>query len=154
MYYRIVLAYDGSLGGRQALREGANIAIKFQAATHLLAVMKPAFGAQIGHGFDTGHMADTELNHFESTLEEGVAMLKEWGLDAAGHLVRGDPVTEIARFATEEEADLVVVGHGAHSSLSRWWRTPTSQSLLERLECSLLIAMHGEATDEVVSDKS
>ncbi|HET7570554.1 MAG TPA: universal stress protein [Gammaproteobacteria bacterium] len=149
MYYRIVLAYDGSLGGRRALREGANIAIKFHAVTHLLAVMKPAFGTQIGHGFDIGHIADTELNHFQTTLDEGVAMLKDWGLDATGHLVRGDPVNEIARLATEVGADLVVVGHGGHAALSRWWRTPLSASLLDRLDCSLLIAMHGEAADEV-----
>jgi nucleotide-binding universal stress UspA family protein len=149
MYYRIVLAYDGSLGGRRALREGANVAIKFNAATHLLAVMKPAFGAQIGHGFDSGHVVDTELNRFQGTLDEGVGLLKEWGLEATGHLVRGDPVGEISRLADEMEADLVVVGHGGHGPLSRWWRTPLSTSLLDRLNCSLLIAMHGPAVDEV-----
>ncbi|HET6726164.1 MAG TPA: universal stress protein [Gammaproteobacteria bacterium] len=150
MYKTILLAYDGSLGGRRALREGANVAIKFNAATHLLAVMRPAFGAQIGHGFDTGHMTDTELKHYQSTLDEGVEMLKGWGLDAEGHLVRGDPVGEISRLAGEVAADLVVVGHGTHGALARWWRTPLSASLLDRLNCSLLIAMHGEATDEII----
>jgi nucleotide-binding universal stress UspA family protein len=142
MYKSILLAYDGSLGGRRALREGANVAIKFEAKAHLLAVMRPAFGAQIGHGFDTGHMADAELKHYQDTLDEGVAMLEGWGLDATGHLVRGDPVAEISRMAAEVNADLVVVGPGSHGTLARWWRTPLSASLLDRLNCSLLIAMH------------
>ncbi|HET7674478.1 MAG TPA: universal stress protein [Gammaproteobacteria bacterium] len=145
MYHTIVLAYDGSLGGRRALREGAEVAIKFGSATHLLAVMKPAFGTQIGHGFDIGHMTDTELKHYSDTLDEGVAMLKGWGLEATGHLVRGDPVAEISRLAAEVAADLVVVGHGSHGALARWWRTPLSASLLDKLECSLLIAMREPA---------
>lgn len=151
MYYTILLAYDGSLGGRRALREGAKVAIKFNSATHLLAVMKPAFGAQIGHGFDTGHMTDTELKHHKDTLDKGVAMLKGWGLEATGHLVRGDPIEEISRLAGEVEADLVVVGHGMHGPLARWWRTPISASLLDKLDCSLLIAMHGPAEEGMQS---
>lgn len=148
MYHTILLAYDGTLGGRRALREGADTAIKFGADTHLLAVVKPAFGAQIGHGFDTGHMTDTELKHFETTLDEGVVKLKGWGLEATGHLVRGDPVTEISRLAAEVDADLVVVGHGSHGPLARWWHTPLCASLLDKLECSLLIAMRGPAEVE------
>ncbi|HET7371251.1 MAG TPA: universal stress protein [Gammaproteobacteria bacterium] len=148
MYHNILLAYDGSLGGRRALREGAKVAIRFEATAHLLAVMRPAFGAQIGHGFDTGHMADTELKHYQNTLDEGVAILEGWGLNVKGHLVRGDPVGEISRVAEEVDADLVVVGHGSHGALARWWRTPLSASLLDRLNCSLLIAMHRPAEDD------
>lgn len=147
MYNTILLAYDGTLHGRRALREGANVAIKFGATAHLLAVMKPAFGTSIGHAFDTGSIIDTELKHFQTTLDEGVAMLKGWGLTASGHLVRGDPVEEIYRLAVDVAADLVVVGHGSHSALSRWWRTPLSASLLDRLDCSLLIAMHKPPED-------
>lgn len=153
MYRTILLAYDGSLSGRRALREGANLAIKFEAQAHLLAVMKPAFGAQIGHGFDTGHMMNAELKAFEETLEEGVALLKEWGLNANGHLVRGDPVGEISRLAEEVESDLVIVGHDRSGTLSRWWHTPLSTSLLDKLDCSLLIATHGEAVDQVATNE-
>lgn len=153
MYHNILLAYDGSLAGRRALREGANVAIRFDATTHLLAVMKPAFGAQIGHGFDTGNMVDEEVRHFQSTLNEGVALLKEWGLHAQGNLVRGDPVVEISRLAADVNADLVVVGHDVKGPLSRWWRTSISASLLDKVPCSLLIGMHGPATDEVVETR-
>ena len=43
-YHNIVLAYDGSLDGRKALLEGAEIAKCFKAKTHLLAVIKPGLG--------------------------------------------------------------------------------------------------------------
>lgn len=117
MYRTILLAYEGSLAGRRALREGANIAIKFGAATHLLAVMKPSLTANMGHDFDGGHLVDEELKYFRDTLSEGVDLLKEWGLDAEGHLVWGDPATEISRTSREVAADLVVVGHDPQGRL-------------------------------------
>lgn len=151
MYHRILLAYDGTLAGRRALREGANVAIKFDATTYLLAVMKRAAGAQIGYNYDTGALVEEEVTHYQATLDEGVALLKEWQLDAEGTMVRGDPVNEISRFADEIDADLVVVGHDYKGSSARWWHTSLSASLLDKLPCSLLIGMHGPATDEVIN---
>lgn len=141
LYDNIVLAYDGSLEGRRALREGAELAAQFKAHTHLLAVIKHSTGMAIGQGFEARGLAVAEASHYQQTLDKGVAILKGFGLQASGYLVEGDPVEEIVKLAHAVNANLVVVGHRARGRLARWWRTPVSMSLLDKLQCSLLIGM-------------
>ncbi|MGB9430349.1 MAG: universal stress protein [Gammaproteobacteria bacterium] len=147
LYENIVLAYDGSLEGRRALREGAELAAQFKARTHLLAVIKHSAGMAIGQGFEARGLAAAEVSHFQKTLDEGVSILKSFGLEASGHLTEGDPVAEIVKLAVSVKADLVVVGHRERGALARWWRTPVSMSLLDKLNCSLLIGMQDRGTD-------
>lgn len=139
LYSNIVLAYDGSLDGRRALREGAEVAVKFKARTHLLAVIKQSAGTAIGQGFDPRALPVNEEDDFQEILTEGVEILKSYGLDASGHLAHGDPPDEIVKLVNQTNADLVVVGHRERSALARWWRTPVSMSLLDKLNCSVLI---------------
>ena len=141
LYDNIVLAYDGSLDGRRALREGAELAAQFKARTHLLAVVKHSAGMAIGQGFEARGLVAAEVSHFQQTLDEGVAILKGFGLEASGLLVQGDPVDEIVKLAKSVNADLVVVGHRERGALARWWRTPVSMSLLDKVKCSVLIGM-------------
>ena len=48
MYQRILLAYDGSIEGRTALREGALLARRFNAQVFVLSVIREAGGHQAG----------------------------------------------------------------------------------------------------------
>lgn len=139
LYTDIVLAYDGSLDGRRALREGAELAVQFKAKVHLLAVIKQTASAAISQGYDPRAFPADEEGYFQQILDEGVQILKEFGLLATGHLAHGDPVEEIVKLVNETNADLVVVGHRERGAMSRWWRTPVSMSLLDKLNCSVLI---------------
>ena len=141
LYTNIVLAYDGTLEGRRALREGAELAAQFKARAHLLAVIKHSAGMAIGQGFEGRGLAAAEVTHYQKTLNDGVGILKDFGLEASGHLVQGDPVQEIVRLAEATQAELVVVGHRDRGALARWWRTPVSMSLIDKLHCSVLIGM-------------
>jgi nucleotide-binding universal stress UspA family protein len=143
-YANIVLAYDGSLEGRRALREGAELAAQFKARAHLLAVIKHSAGMAIGQGFEARGIPAAEVSHFQKTLDEGVGILKSFGLEATGYLTEGDPVDEIVKLAASVTADLVVVGHRERGALARWWRTPVSMSLLDKLKCSVLIGMQDQ----------
>lgn len=148
-YTNIVLAYDGSLDGRRALREGAEVAMQFKARTHLLAVIKQGAGAVIGQGYDPRALPSDDETHFQGILDEGVEILKSFGLDAGGYLMHGDPVDEIVRLVNDTNADLVVVGHRERNALARWWRTPVSMSLLDKLNCSVLIGRKNLSMDQV-----
>lgn len=138
-YKTIVLAYDGTAEGRRALLEGAELAKRCHADTHLLAVIADSAGDAIAQGVGAEPMQRTVF--FHTTLEDGVKFFKSLGLEAKGHVVHGEPVEEIVKLAEEVHADLVVVGHRERGPLARWWRTPTSMSLLDKLSCSLLIGM-------------
>lgn len=139
-YRNIVLAYDGSLEGRRALLEGAEIAKCFKARAHLLAVIKTNLGNAMAQGLAPAEPGEQTV-YYQGTLNDGVKFLKSQGLEAEGHAVHGEPVEEIVKLAKEVAADLVVVGHRERGALARWWSTPTSMSLLDRLDCSLLIGM-------------
>jgi len=141
VYSRILMAYDGSESCRQALAQGACIAMQNAAEVHLLAVVRipVAFGF-VEAGYPE-HYLDEEMVRVDGILAEGVALLQSQGLTARGHRRTGEPVLEISRMAAELEVDLVVVGHRPRSRLARWWHGSVGTTLLEELSCSILVAM-------------
>jgi nucleotide-binding universal stress UspA family protein len=129
LYKRIVLAYDGSLEGRNALREGVLLGQRSKAELFLFAVA-PAVsiaGAEV-------------LDAYDEILRDGIAKAKELGVTLSGHMAYGDPVAEISAFAKKVGADLVVVSHRRKSLLERWWTGSDQGYLSDRLDCSLLIS--------------
>jgi nucleotide-binding universal stress UspA family protein len=147
MYSRILLAYDGSLEGRAALREGALMALKFQAQVFLLSVITPSAGIEVAESTYPGPVGRRH-EHFQTVLDDGVARLKGLGLTVDAELVSGDPARYIGACARRIGADLVVVGHRRKTLLERWWSGPSGAYLSDLLSCSLLIsrnAMREEA---------
>jgi nucleotide-binding universal stress UspA family protein len=144
MYRRILLAYDGTLEGRAALREGALLARRCGAEVFLLAVVSTDATATAMGGTSAAIMQD----HSE-IFEEGLARAKEFGLKADGKLVSGDPVYEIRTYAEELPVDLVVVGLRKKTLLERWWSGPTHAFLSDSLQCSLLISRNLISDEEL-----
>lgn len=143
MYRKVLLAYDGSLAGRSALFECADINHLLKAEIHLLAVAPLMTGLYLTEGFLPDTLQEEENRRFRDVLDEGLRLLAERGVKAEGHLVTGEPVDEICRLATELHCDLIVVGHEHHAFfLSRWWKGSIGASLIERAPCSVLIAIN------------
>ncbi|RJS94307.1 universal stress protein [Salinisphaera sp. Q1T1-3] len=136
----ILLAYDGSEEGRVALRRSLPLLHAGEVTTHLLAVVPLTGAVAAAEGFYTESMYQSERERVERILAEGVAMLEAQGVAAEGVIRVGEPAHQIAKFAAEHAIDLVVVGHSKRGVLSRWWQGSVGASLLDRLDCSLLIA--------------
>src|SRR5699024_5301278 len=96
-----------------------------------------------------------ERERVEAVLEEGIAILDREGVDAQGYLRAGEPSHQIARLAQDLEVDLVVVGHQRRGVLARWWQGSVGASLLDRLDCSMLVAQAAsdDSADEVASEE-
>jgi nucleotide-binding universal stress UspA family protein len=139
LYKKVLLAYDGTVDGRRALREGALLAKTCGAQVYLLSVISGTGGLQIAESVVSGPMARC-ADDYRAILQEGVDGLTQLGFDPVAKLVRGEPVREIAAFARKIGADLVVVGHRKQSLLSRWWSGTTGAYLVDQLACSVLIA--------------
>ena len=112
MYNRILLAYDGSVEGRTALREGALLAKQCGAEIFLLSVLADSGTLLLSEVALAGASVQMEES-FKEILNEGVARLKNLGFDPVAKLVRGQPAEEIGNFAKEARADLIVVGPAA-----------------------------------------
>lgn len=136
----ILLAYDGSEQGRIALRRSLPLLGAGEVRTHLLAVVPLTGAVAAAEGFYTESMYESERERVENILAEGVEMLKAKGIDAQGYVRVGEPAHQVAKLASELAVDLVIVGHQRRGVLARWWQGSVGASLLDRLDCSLLIA--------------
>lgn len=139
-YRRILLCYNGTREGRCALRLGAELARQLGAETHLLAVVDDAAWAR---GLDAipAVALDFEEMSAKEVLREGVNKLSQLGVTASSHFAIGNPMDQIPRFAEELNIDLIVVGHHRSGLLSRWWTGQDDGRLLDRVSCSVLVAM-------------
>jgi nucleotide-binding universal stress UspA family protein len=147
MYKRILLAYDGSVEGLTALREGALLARQCGAEVFLLAVLVDPGALLLPEVALAGASVRME-DDFMEILDEGVGRLRKLGFEPTAKLVRGQPAEEIGNFARQIEADLIVVGHRRQSAFDRWWSGPKGAYLMDYTHCSLLVARN------VVSDET
>lgn len=143
MYKRILLGYDGSEAGQQALLDSREIAQWSQAELTLLAVMPlpiSAIGPEGGIYDET--LEEEERRRFQEILDAGVRKLQGAGLNVRGEVVKGDPVYELANAASRLSADLIVVGHKHREGwAARWWRGSVSKPLIEHAPCSVLVVI-------------
>ncbi|MEO7160538.1 MAG: universal stress protein [Polaromonas sp.] len=143
MYKRILLAYDGSEPGQQALLDCHEIAQWSHSELVLIAVMPlplVALGPEGGVYDET--LQDGEKNRYQTILDTGIRKLAEAGLTVRGEVVTGDAVSEIADCARRIGADLIVVGHKHLDGwAARWWRGSVSRALIEHAPCSVLVVI-------------
>ncbi|MGH8302770.1 MAG: universal stress protein, partial [Steroidobacteraceae bacterium] len=135
---RMLLAYDGSIEGRTALREGALLARRHGAQVFVLSVIREVAGTKLGEGVGGGGVAQQRVE-YERVLQEGMARLAALDFQPSGKLVIGEPAREIAAYAEQVKADLVVVGHRRQSAIGRWWSGPSGAYLSDHVRCSLLV---------------
>ena len=145
MYKKVLLAYDGSIEGRRALREGAKLAQLCRAEVFLLAVVELSSIAipDAGLIFPT----DEQTATYEAILAEGVERLEALGFSPTSRLETGNPGQKIAEVAEEIGAHLVVVGHRPQGPLARWFGSVGSY-LVKRLRCSVLVGQTEISDDE------
>jgi len=142
VYKKIMMAYDGTAEGRNALVECADIAAFANAETHLLAVASMPSTMFLTEGFVPEELIETEKKRMQGVLDDGVANLRGRGFTPIPHLAVGEPVEEIGRAAKDLGVDLIVVGHKQESRwAARWWKGSVSASLVDYVPCSLLIVI-------------
>ena len=123
MYKRILLAYDGSVEGRTALREGALLARQCGAEVFLLSVLVDTGTFLLPEAGLAGAFVHME-DDFTDILNEGVARLRKLGFDPTAKLVRGQPAEEIGNVARQIGADLIVAGIADRARLTAGGRAP------------------------------
>src|SRR6185312_16256539 len=101
-------------------------------------VIREAAGTKLGEGVGGGGIAQ-QREEYERVLQEGMARLAALGFQAWGKLAIGEPAREIAAYAEQVKADLVVVGHRRQSAIGRWWSGASGAYLSDHIRCSLLV---------------
>jgi nucleotide-binding universal stress UspA family protein len=143
MYGKVLLCYDGTREGRRALRQGADVVICMKAEAYLLAISQSLVTQAIPEGV-TPELVNSDNERADALLAEGVRWLQDRGVKAEGTLEYGNAVECIARIARQIGADLIVLGHRNRGRLAKWWSQSDEETLLERVSCSILVAMAPE----------
>lgn len=143
MYKRIVLAYDGSEAGQQALLDCQEIGQWSQAQLFLVAVMPTPLPLVGNEGISySAEVEAAETERYRAVLDSGVERLRGCGLEVQGELAVGSSVDEIIKVAKRVKAELIIVGHKHLDSWAqRWWRGSVSKTLIELSPCSVLVAI-------------
>jgi nucleotide-binding universal stress UspA family protein len=140
VFRKVLLCYDGTAEGRRALRQGADVVMCMKSEAYLLAISQSAVSGAIPEAV-TPMLCEGEERRAQTLLDEGVQWLRDRGITAHGSLEFGNAVDRISETAEDIGADLIIVGHKARGTLARWWSESDEATLLERVSCSILVAM-------------
>jgi nucleotide-binding universal stress UspA family protein len=144
MYQRILLAYDGSPDGREALAQARSLASMCGATVHLLAIIDPSENMLIVEGMS--FIPDNQRFAAQAMLDAGVRRLESGGCSATNDVRYGNPAEQIVLSAREMKADLIIVGHRDQGALARWLNGSVGASILHHPPCSMLVAVKCEQT--------
>jgi nucleotide-binding universal stress UspA family protein len=149
MYQKILVAYDGSPDGREALAQAGNLASKSGATVRLLAIIDPSENMLAAEGMSV--VPDNQRFVVQSVLDAGVRRLQSIGCAATNDVKFGNPSEQIVLSAREMNADLIVVGHRDQGTLARWLNGSVGASILHHAPCSVLVAVKSEQTKNNVT---
>ena len=142
MYQKILLAYDGSPDGREALAQARNLASMSGATVRLLAIIDPSENMLAVEGMS--FVPDNQRFVMQSVLDAGVKRLQGAGCAATNDVKYGNPAEQIVLSAREMNADLIVIGHRDQGALARWLNGSVGASILHHPPCSVLVAVKSE----------
>ena len=107
-YSKILLAYNGSVEGKRALLETADLASFLGAEMHLLAVASMPPSLFLTEGFVPEELLEEEKKRTQAILDEGIRTLRDRGFNAMGHLAVGEPVEEICSANSTNSRSMMV----------------------------------------------
>jgi len=138
MFQNILVGYDGSKGGKAAVRRAAVLAKSSGARLTAIWVREPLPRHSDLPGELEGEQEAADEYYLERRKEiEDFA--REFGIAIPCETRRGHPAKNIVTFAKEADCDLIVVGHSDHSEL--WGRLlgDTADRISDHAHCSVLI---------------
>lgn len=145
-YRNIVIATDGSENTQKAISYGIEIAKLSGATIHALYVVDVASFSSIPMSSEGGWEAMYEILRTEG--EKAVSVVKEKG-EAAGVEVRevvleGHPVSEIIKFADNNNIDLIVLGTLGKTGLDRFLLGSVAEKVVRSSKVPVMVVRSGE----------
>ena len=142
MFTTIVVGASGSDTAVRAVEAAADLAGRFDATLHLVAVVRtPALVAAGGDGGAIAAASQWEVEaraHEEDGLRGLAEALAGRGLEVRTHVSDGDPASVLCSVAQREKADVIVVGNRGMKGARRILGS-VPNSVSHQAPCSVLI---------------
>jgi nucleotide-binding universal stress UspA family protein len=137
MFSKVLVANDGSPGGRKALEAAIELAKRISAPLQMVMVEElPLFPTSL----DEVEEERAEANHrFAPVIEAAEARAKSQGVTIHTQLMAGQVVEAVVSLIAEQEFDLLVVGFMGHSQLYERIIGGTADRLVRLAPCAVLV---------------
>jgi nucleotide-binding universal stress UspA family protein len=145
MFKQVLLCYDGSRVGRGALKQGTELAMLVGAQVHVLSCISSDAPDPVVLAGAAGQPCLVDIDaEYRDLLNKSVVWLRDRGVKAQGYLAKGNTLEQIVAYAKRLSVDLIVLGNYPRPTGGRWWSGPERQSLAERVNCAILIAVDAD----------
>lgn len=133
----ILLGYDGSPAADRALDFAQELAQRFDAELHTVAVFRPPdFGTEV----ETEEMIERGRRHCTALLAPLRDRLAGGPVRAHFEVAVGHPADQILRYADRHAIDHIVVGHRGHTGLAaRWLLGSVARQVMAHAPCAVTI---------------
>ena len=135
---RIVIAYDGSDGGREALEQGLQLARRARAAATVVYVRHAPLPI-VGDPFYERALSK-ELHRGRDVLTEARLYAAAYAIVPETELLEGDPAEQILELARARGADLIVVGSRGRGAIAEALLGSVSQTIVHAADRPVLVA--------------
>jgi nucleotide-binding universal stress UspA family protein len=138
MLKKILLAYDGSEGAKQALKFALDLAKVHQAEVCAVAVAERSPIQEISPG-ELEAETDFFNRYYQDQLAKAQEVAAEAGIALKTQLETGHPAQSIVKAAEDGNVDLIVLGHRGLSGVWAKLLGSVAEKVSTHAHCSVLI---------------
>ena len=138
MMKRLLIATDGSAAGRAAVEEGLELARELNARV-LFVYVKPRPPAMLGEPFYQRRLTRESVDA-RAAVDEAMKEAERWQVESDWEILEGEPAVEIIAFATEHDADLIVVGSRGLGAIGGTLLGSVSRAVVHDADRPVLVA--------------
>jgi nucleotide-binding universal stress UspA family protein len=136
MIRRILLGYDGSEISGTAFEFALDLARKYGAELHIIAVARPP---EFADDVEATAMIDHSRQHYDHVLGKLRPKLASEPVSSELHVVVGHPAEQIVRYAEDHGIDHIVVGHRGHTPFERWLIGSVARQVIAYAHCAVTV---------------
>ena len=140
MIRKILLGYDGSQSADHAFTFAVDLARRYGAELHLIAVARPP---EFGDEVETEAAIENARRGYDKVLAPLQAKLEREPLKAHVHVAVGHPAEQIVRYAERHHIDHIVVGHRGHTLFERWLIGSIARQVIAYAHCAVTVVRTG-----------
>lgn len=133
MYETVLVGVDGNESAQQALEHAVELAQAVGATLHVVTIVDSQ-----ANPMKFGVAEVDELNRAKTTLVERITKSVDDG-DFTAEIRRGDPPDALLEYATEIDADLLLIGQSEARGLEATLSEQTAEHLANRTQIPLTI---------------
>jgi nucleotide-binding universal stress UspA family protein len=136
MIRKVLVGYDGSESSGHALEFAAELASRFGAGLHVVAVARQP---EIGDDVETTAMLEQSRKVHTRLLDEARGRLAPWKIEVSYQVLLGHPAEQLVRYAEANTIDHIVVGHRGRTMFERWLIGSVARQVIAYAHCAVTV---------------